>query len=310
MKMLISIVAPCFNEQDNISEFYNQVCIELAKLKNYDFEIIFIDNASTDLTVPTLKKLAEVDKRVKVIINMRNFGQVRSPYWAVMQSSGDATIVMASDLQDPPNMIPKFISEWELGWKIVLAVKPVSKTGFLMHSIRKFYYRFLDFISEVPLIQDATGFGIYDRLVLNHIREIGDPYPYFRGLICELGFPIKSLQFHQPRRLRGISSNNFYSLYDMAMLGIVSHSLIPLRIASFLGFLIGAGSLITAIIYLTMKLVLWNQFPMGQAPLVIGLFFMFGMLFFFIGLLGEYIGSIHTYVRNRPIVIEKERINF
>lgn len=310
MVRLISIVTPCYNEADNIEELYEKICATIQPLINYDFEIIFIDNSSTDQTVHLLKQIAQYDQRVKIIVNMRNFGHVRSPYWGLMQSSGVATIFMASDLQDPPSLIPKFIAEWEKGWMIVMAIKPRSETGFFMHYLRKVYYRFLDRISEVPLIKDATGFGIYDKVVLKEIKNIKDPYPYFRGLVCELGYPIKTILFNQPRRIRGISSNNFYTLYDIAMLGIVSNSLVPIRIAGIIGFMMALVSFVVALLYLILKLVYWDNFPLGLAPLMIGLFFLFGLLFIFLGLIGEYIGSIHTYVKNRPIVIEKERVNF
>jgi dolichol-phosphate mannosyltransferase len=273
-------------------------------------DFLFIDNASDDSTVEKLKSIATTDSRVKIIINNRNYGTVRSPYWGMMQAFGDAVVVLASDLQDPPELIPALLSEWERGWKVVLAVKPTSQTNFLFHSLRKFDYRLLDGISDVPLVKDTTGFGIYDRQVLERVRQINDPYPYMRGMVCELGFPIKTIEFDQPRRTRGISKNNFYTLYDIAMLGIVSHSLIPLRVASMLGLAVGGISFLLGILYFLLKLLYWDRFPMGFAPLIIGIFFMFGVLFLFIGLLGEYVGSIHTYVKNRPIVIEKERINF
>lgn len=309
MKPLISIVTPCYNEEDNIAELYARISNAIDLLSHYDFEILFIDNASSDKTVDLIKGLCSIDLRVKLIVNNRNFGHIRSPYWGIINSSGMATIYLASDLQDPPEYILEFIAEWEKGWKIVLATKPVSQTNFLFHALRKIYYRLLDRISDVDLIKDTTGFGIYDRQVLDCVREINDPYPYLRGLICELGFPVKTIEFEQPRRSRGISKNNFYTLYDIAMLGIVSHSLVPLRIASMLGLIIGGGSFILGFLYLVLKLLYWNSFPIGFAPLIIGIFFMFGVLFIFIGLLGEYIGSIHTYVKNRPIVVEKERIN-
>jgi dolichol-phosphate mannosyltransferase len=308
--MKISIVTPCFNEVENVNEFYDRVVSAISPLQNYSFEIIFIDNASTDNTVALLKEIASRDSRVKIIVNIRNFGHLRSPYWGVMQSSGDATICLASDLQDPPEMIPSFISEWEKGWKVVMAVKPESKANPFVHFLRKLYYRFLDGISEVPLVKDATGFGLYDRAVLNCVRDIHDPYPYFRGLICELGFPIKTIAFNQPRRSRGISKNNFYTLFDLAMLGIVSHSIVPIRLATMMGFFVGTLSLIVGIYYGVMKIIFWDTFPIGIAPLVIGFFFMTSTLLLFLGLMGEYIASIHTYVKNRPIVVEKERINF
>jgi dolichol-phosphate mannosyltransferase len=310
MKPLISIVTPCYNEEENISELYARITKAIESLSKYQFEILFIDNSSTDRTVEIIKGFCASDPRIKLIVNNRNFGHIRSPYWGIIQSSGDATIYLASDLQDPPEYIAQFIAEWEMGWKIVLASKPVSQTNFLFHSLRKLYYRLLDRISDVDLVKDTTGFGIYDRQVLDYVREINDPYPYLRGMICELGFPIKTIEFNQPRRVRGVSKNNFYTLYDIAMLGIVSHSLVPLRIASMLGLFIGGISFLVGLLYFVLKLIYWNSFPMGMAPLIIGIFFMFGILFVFIGLLGEYIGSIHTYVKNRPIVVEKERINF
>lgn len=310
MKPLISIVTPCYNEEENISELYARITKAIESLSKYQFEILFIDNASTDQTVDIIKGFCVRDPRIKLIVNNRNFGHIRSPYWGIIQSSGDATIYLASDLQDPPEYIAQFVAEWEMGWKIVLASKPVSQTNFLFHSLRKLYYRLLDRISDVDLVKDTTGFGIYDRQVLDCVRKINDPYPYLRGMICELGFPIKTIEFNQPRRVRGVSKNNFYTLYDIAMLGIVSHSLVPLRIASMLGLIIGGISFLVGLLYFVLKLIYWNSFPMGTAPLIIGIFFMFGILFVFIGLLGEYIGSIHTYVKNRPIVVEKERINF
>ena len=277
---------------------------------DYEFEFVFIDNASEDDTVQKLSLLAARDPRVKIIVNTRNFGHIRSPYWGMMQTKGDLTITLASDLQDPPELIPQFIAEWEKGWKIVLAVKPSSKTNFLVHKMRRLYYQILDGIANVDLVKDATGFGLYDRMVLDQLRKIADPYPYLRGLICELGFPIKTIPFTQPRRERGISKNNFYTLFDIAMLGIVSHSLVPIRLASICGLVIGLLSFLVAVFYTVMKLLYWDSFPMGMAPIVIGIFLLFSLLFIFIGLLGEYIGSIHSYVKNRPIVVEKERINF
>ncbi len=309
-RQLISLFSPCYNEEANIDELYRRVCSMMARLPQYDFEYLFIDNASTDGTVDRLRALARLDPRVRVIVNTRNFGHVRSPYWGLLQTRGDVTVALASDLQDLPELIPEFISAWEQGYKIVLAVKPVSRTNPLMHGLRKLYYRMLDGISEVAIVKDATGFGLYDRVVLDHIRQIHDPYPYLRGLVCELGYPIKTIPFDQPRRQRGISKNNFYSLYDLAMLGVISHSVVPIRLAVIAGFLTGLASILVALVFLVLKLTLWDRFPIGIAPIVIGMFFMFGVVMLFIGILGEYIASIHTYVRNRPVVIEQERINF
>lgn len=307
---LLSIVTPCYNEEENVDELYARVKAAIASLTKYEFEMIFIDNHSQDGTVARLKQLAASDPMVKIIVNTRNFGHIRSPYYGILQSRGVATIYLASDLQDPPELIPEFIRHWEEGYKLVMATKPVSKGATLMHFLRKSYYRFLDGISDISLVRDSTGFGLYDREVLDYLRQISDPYPFLRGLICELGYEIKTIPFDQPRRLRGISKNNFYTLYDIAMLGIVSHSKVPIRIAAFAGFALGAISLVVAIVFLILKLLFWDSFPMGVAPLTIGLFFLFGILLLFIGILGEYIGAIHTYVQRRPVVVEKERINF
>ena len=309
-KPLISIVTPTYNEIDNIEELLRRVKLSIAHLDQYDFDFLVIDNCSSDGTQAKLKDLASQDLKVKVILNARNFGHIRSPYYGILQSQGDATIYLASDLQDPPEMIPEFIKDWENGYKLVMAIKPVSKSSPVMHALRKAYYRFIDKISEVEIIKDSTGFGLYDKKVLDKLREINDPYPFLRGLICELGYEVKTIPFVQPRRLRGLTKNNFYTLFDIAMLGMVSHSKVPIRVAALVGFLLGALSVLTAFIFLLLKLVFWDAFPLGSAPIVIGLFFLFGVQLFFIGILGEYIGSIHTYVQNRPIVVEKERINF
>lgn len=309
-RTLLSIVTPCYNEEENVDELYTQVKAAIADQAKYEFELIFIDNHSQDGTVAKLKKLAEKDPMVKIIVNTRNFGHIRSPYYGILQSRGAATIYLASDLQDPPDLIPEFIRYWEEGYKLVMAIKPVSKGIAWVHALRKAYYRFLDGISDITLVADATGFGLYDREVLDHLRQIDDPYPFLRGLICELGYEIKTIPFAQPRRLRGISKNNLYTLYDIAMLGIVSHSKVPIRIAAFAGFALGMLSVIAAIVFLILKLLYWDSFPMGIAPVVIGMFFMFGVLMLFIGILGEYIGAIHTHIQRRPVVVEKERINF
>lgn len=307
---LLSIVTPCYNEENNVDELYARIKTITAGLAKYDFELIFIDNHSEDETVARLKQIATQDQMVKIIVNARNFGHIRSPYYGILQSSGVATIYLASDLQDPPELIPELIRFWEEGYKLVMATKPVSKGSAFVHALRKVYYRFLDGISDISLLADSTGFGLYDREVLDHLRKVDDPYPFLRGLICELGYEIKAVPFTQPRRLRGISKNNFYTLYDIAMLGIVSHSKVPIRIAAFAGFMLGGGSIIVAIIFLILKLLFWNSFPLGIAPVVIGLFFLLGIQLMFIGILGEYIGSIHTYIQRRPVVVEKERINF
>lgn len=309
-KKKISFISPCFNEQDNVNDLYERVSAIWSQNPQFDYEFVIIDNASTDDTVKRLKKIASIDSRVKIIVNTRNFGHIRSPYWGILQTTGDATIYMASDLQDPPELAMDFIAEWEAGYKIVLATKPVSEGNQFVHFLRRLYYRVLDKISDIQIVRDATGFGLYDRKVLDEIRKINDPYPYLRGLICELGYPIKTIEFTQPRRIRGISKNNFYTLYDIAMLGLVSHSLVPIRIASFLGLVIGFLSILMGVLFFAAKLIWWDYFPVGVAPIAIALFGLFGLMFIFMGFLGEYIGVIQTYVSSRPIVVEDERINF
>lgn len=309
-KKIITIVSPTYNEEENVLLFYSRVNEVIKNILNYQFEFLFIDNASTDETAYILKDLAKQDKKIKVILNTRNFGHIRSPYWGIIQSQGDATIYLASDLQDPPELIPQFIDAWEKGFKVVLGVKPESKLNFISHQLRKVYYIFLNKISDVPIIKNSTGFGLYDKEVLNEVRKINDPYPFLRGIIAELGYEVKQISFLQERRVRGYTKNNFYTLYDIGMLGIINHSITPIRIASLLGFLIGTTSFIFAFIFTILKLIYWNSFPLGISPIIIGMFFMFGLILIFIGFLGEYIGSIHTYLQKRPVVVEKERINF
>lgn len=308
-RKLISIVTPCYNEEENIDELYQRIAAVMAALP-YDYEHICIDNASTDSTVRKIKDIAARDKRVKLIVNARNFGHIKSPYYGILQSRGDACILIASDLQDPPEMIPEFIKKWEEGYKTVLAVKPESEESSVMFFLRKMYYRFITRISEVPLVKNATGAGLFDRVVVDILRSIHDSYPYFRGLLCEIGFPIATVPFKQPRRLRGITKNNFYTLYDIAMLGITNHSKIPLRLMAMSGFVLSFLSLLVAFLFLIAKFIYWDSFQLGAAPMLIGIFFFGAIQTFFIGVLGEYVGSIHTQVRNMPLVVEIERVNF
>jgi len=310
-KKLISIVSATFNEEDNVQELYERILTSIQPhIEQYNFEIIVIDNSSTDSTVARLKAIAVQDRRLKIIVNNRNFGHIRSPYYGIMQAQGEAVIYLASDLQDPPELIPQFIEQWEMGWKVIYAVKPTSQTSSTFHLARRTYYRILNSISEVELVNDTTGFGLYDKAIVNHLRQINDPYPYLRGLVCELGYPIKTLPFEQPSRKRGFSKNNIYTLYDIAMLGIVSHSMVPLRMAGMLGILIAACSFMAAIFYMVSKLIYWDSFPIGLAPLIIINLFLLGLILLFLSMLGEYIGSIHTWLRRRPIVTERERVNF
>lgn len=306
----ITIVTHCYNEEKNVQELYERVKEVMQSLNRYGYEHIFIDNASCDKTQDILRDIARYDKNVKVIINTRNFGQIRSSYHAYLQANGDAVISIVADLQDPPEMIIDFIKKWEGGYKIVVGVKKASQEYFLMFWIRKFFYDLICRLSEIELIPNFTGFGLYDKKIIDILRNIDDPYPYFRGLISDIGFDVAKIEYVQPARKRGITKNNFYSLYDMAMLGITNHSKVPLRLAAMLGFALAIINFLVALGYFVYKIVFWDRFSFGMAPLVIGVFFMFSVILFFIGILGEYIGSIHTQVLKRPLVIEKERINF
>jgi len=282
----------------------------MSELPEYEFEHIYIDNASNDGTVPILRRLAAEDPRVKVILNARNFGHIRSPFHALLQARGDAVICMASDLQDPPRLIKEFIRKWEEGFKVVMGVKTRSEETRFFFAQRKLYYRVLGKLSEVRLVENFTGFALCDKQVVQALRKIDDPYPYFRGLIAEIGFEAAKVEFLQPKRKRGITKSNFYSLYDMAMLGFTSNTKIPLRLATMVGFLTAAISFLIGVFYLVYKLIYWHSFEVGLAPLVVGLFFVGGIQLFFLGIVGEYIGAIYTQVLHRPLVIEKERINF
>lgn len=306
----ISIVSGCFNEAGNVEELVARVLKVMAALPQYDYEQIIIDNASTDGTQEILRKLTAGNPRLKVILNARNFGHIRSPYHGMMQGSGDAVILMASDLQEPPELIPDFVRKWEEGAKAVVGIKDSSDESPLFFAVRRFYYRLVEGLADVRTIQNFTGFGLYDRVIMEYCRGLKDPYPYFRGLIAEVGLPVERVSYHQPLRTRGFTKNNLYTLYDMGMLGITNFSKVPLRLAAMLGFATALLSLLVAIGYLVYKLLFWQNFAVGTAPMVIGLFFFASVQLFFIGILGEYIGAIHTQVLKRPLVVEKERINF
>lgn len=310
MTKRVTVVSGCFNEEDNVEELYRRVKAVFAALPHYDYEHVFIDNASQDRTVERLRKLAAADPAVKVIVNARNFGHIRSPYHGLLQAQGEAVICMASDLQDPPELIPQFLGRWEAGHKIVIGVKKASEESVLFFAVRRLYYWLIGKLSDVPLVKNFTGFGLYDRTVIEILRQIDDPYPYFRGLICDIGFERAEVLYVQPTRRRGFTKNNLYTLYDIAMLGITNHSKVPLRLATFTGFCLAGLSLLGAVGYLVYKLLFWNQFQLGLAPLVIGLFFFSSVQLIFLGIVGEYVGAIHTQVLKRPLVVEKERINF
>jgi len=306
----IGVVTSCYNEEENVELLYKQIKEVMAAIKGYTYELIYIDNHSTDNTVSILRKIAKSDKNMKVIINTRNFGHIRSPYYGILQSSGDMVIYVASDLQDPPSLIPEFIHKWEEGYKVVMGVKTSSKENHIFSWFRTFYYRMLQRLSEIRLVENATGFGLYDREVIEKLRSLNDPYPYFRGLVADLGYEIATVPFVQPPRKHGITKNNFYTLFDMAMLGFTNHSKVPLRMATMLGFVTAVLSALIGLFYFVYKLINWQNFSLGLAPLSVGLFFFSSVQLIFLGVIGEYIGAIYTQVLKRPLVVEQERINF
>lgn len=307
---LISVITPCFNEEQNVREVYEQIKKVFDDLQGYTYEHIFIDNASRDKTVDILKEIAKTDKRVKVIVNARNFGHIRSPSHAIRQAAGDAVIGIVADLQDPPHLIKEFIKKWEEGYKVVMAVKKDSHESGIMFWLRSLYYRVLRRLSDTEMVPNFYGFGMFDRSVIDIINSLDDPYPYLRGLIAEIGFESAKIEYVQPKRKRGITKNNFFSLYDLAMLGLTSHSKVPLRLATMLGFLSSAVCLLAALFYFVYSFLYWSSFSVGMGPVVIGIFFVASVQLFFLGIVGEYVGSIHTQVLRRPLVVEKERINF
>jgi glycosyltransferase involved in cell wall biosynthesis len=307
----ISIVTGCFNEEENLPELYKQLMEVVNELKGkYTYEIIIADNNSSDRSPQILRELAMKNKIVKVILNSRNFGPDRSGYNATMQAYGDAVVTMASDLQNPPSMIKDLIEKWEQGYKVVMTVKTGSKESFIFYFLRTLYYKALASLSNVKLIPHFTGFGLYDRQVIEILRGLQDPYPYFRGLIADIGFEPAIIEFTQPARKHGKSKSNILYLYEEAMLGITSYTKVPLRLATILGFISAAISFLIGMFYLVYKLLFWSSFSVGTAPVIIGLFFFASVQLIFLGVIGEYISMIYIHVLDRPLVYEKERINF
>jgi len=306
----ISVVTPCYNEEGNVSEVYERVRSTMLRLGRYRYEHIFIDNASRDSTFAVLQTIAAADRNVKLIRNTRNFGHLRSPFHAVLQARGDAVIGLMCDLQDPPELLGEMIAEWEKGTPIVIAVKTSSQESSLKYWFRTQYYKAVQRLSDIETYQHFTGFGLYDRKVVEMIRQFQDPYPYFRGMIAEIGLPHVELPYEQQRRKRGKTKNNFYNLWDLAMLGITTLSKVPLRLVTFAGFFGALLSVLVGLGYLGYKLLFWQRFTAGIAPLVIGFFFLGCMQLLFMGVIGEYIGNIQTQVQNRPLVFERDRINF
>lgn len=306
----ISILTPCYNEEENVLNLYNQVREVMAGIGTYAYEHVFIDNSSKDNTVAILKSIAAQDKNVKIIVNSRNFGHVRSPMHAFLQCRGDAVIGIVADLQDPPGMIADMVREWENGAYCVLGIKRTSGEASLMFWLRRQYYKLVDRLSSIETIQNFSGYGLFDRKVVELVRSFDDPYPFFRGMIAEIGLPTVKLLYDQPNRKFGVTKNNWYTLYDIGMLGIISNSKIPLRLAALAGFIGASISFTIALIYLILKLVFWSTFSFGLAPMLIGVFFISSMQLLFLGVMGEYVGAIYTQVQKRPYAVELDRINF
>ena len=307
--MKISIITPTYNEIENIEKLYSEIKNQFLKI-NCDYEHIIIDNNSTDGTINKIKVLASKDKNLKLIINSKNYGHIRSPFYGLLQSSGDASILMAADFQDPIELIPKYIDKWKKGNKIVLGEKTSSAENQLKFSIRKLFYNFLNNISEIELTTNTTGSGIFDKSVIEKLKKINDPYPYFRGLISEIGEEIKTIKFNQPLRRFGRTKNNISTLYDIGILGIVKHSRKPLRFMVLLGFISSIIGFLVGTFYLIYKLLFWDSFTLGLAPIIIAIFIVSSIQITLLGLVGEYVGIILLHQRNLPLVIEKERINF
>lgn len=310
-KKKISIMVPCYNEEENVVPLSEAVIATLEKdLPEYDYEILFIDNCSKDKTREKLILLCSRNKKIKAIFNTKNFGQFNSPYYGLCQTTGDCTICLCADFQDPIDMIPKFVHEWENGYKIVCGIKTSSKENKIMYFLRGVYYKAIKKMSEVEQIEQFTGFGLYDKSFIQVLRDLKDPTPFLRGIVAELGPERKEIPYEQQERRAGKTSNNWYRLYDAAMLSFTSYTKIGLRLATFIGFGLSAVSVVIAIIYFILKLLHWNDFPAGMTPILLGVFVIGSMQLFFIGLLGEYIMNMNARLMNRPLVIEQERINF
>lgn len=307
----ISVLVPTYNEEENVVPLAEAIVREFKnKLSNYQYELIFIDNCSTDHTQERLEELCAKDPNIKAILNSKNFGQFNSPYYGLCQTTGDATIFLCADFQEPPHMIPKFVEEWEKGAKIVCAIKSTSKENGFMYFLRSCYYKAIKAMSNVEQIEHFTGFGLYDQSFIQTMRELDDSTPFLRGVVAELGPERKEVYYDQQKRRAGKTKNNFFKLFDAAMLSFTSYTRVGLRVATFTGFICSGISFLIALGYLVAKLIFWSTFIAGTAPLLIGVFFMGGIQLFFTGLLGEYIMSINTRVMKRPLVVEERRINF
>lgn len=307
----ISVLIPCYNEEENVEPISQAVVATLTrKLPQYDYELVFIDNDSSDNTRPVLRRLCEENPKIKAIFNAKNFGQFNSPYYGMLQVTGDCVIEMVADFQDPVDLIPAYVKAWEEGYKIVIGIKTSSRESKIMYWLRSCYYRLIKKLSDVEQIEHFTGSGLYDREFIEVLRGLNDPTPFLRGIVAELGYKRKEIPYEQPERRAGKTHNNFYKLYDAAMLSVTSYTKVGLRLATIFGAFCGMISILVALVYLVMKLIWWDRFPAGMAPLLIGMLFLGSVQIFFIGLVGEYVLSINQRVMKRPLVIEEERINF
>lgn len=307
----ISIMIPCYNEEENARPIYEAVRDELLRsCPNYDYEILFIDNKSQDRTREIIREICKEDPRVKAIFNAKNFGQFNSPYYGILQTTGDCTITMCADFQDPVEMIPQFVAEWEKGYKIVIGRKTESKENPFVYFLRGCYYKLIKKMSSCEQIEQFTGFGLYDSSFVQTMRDLKDPTPFIRGIVAELGPERKEIEYTQPQRRAGKTHNNWYSLYDAAMLSFTSYTKVGLRLATFIGFISAGISFLIGLIYLIAKICFWNSFTMGYAPMMIAIFFMGGIQLGFLGFMGEYIMAMNTRIMNRPLVVEEERLNF
>lgn len=307
----ISVLIPCYNEEENVVPMANAVVEEMSKsLPNYDYEIVFIDNDSKDNTRPLLREICKRTPKVKAILNAKNFGQFNSPYYGILQTTGDCTIMMCCDFQDPIDMIPQIVAEWEKGAKIVSCIKTASEENPIMRFLRSCYYKMIKKMSSIDQIEHFTGFGLYDKSFVEVMRNLKDPTPFLRGIVAELGFKRVSIEYTQAKRRAGKTHNNFFTLFDAAMLSFTSYTKVGLHLVTFAGLVLSGLSILAALIYLVLKLIYWDRFSAGFAPMIIGLFFLNAIELLFIGFVGEYVMSINTRVMNRPLVIEEERINF
>lgn len=306
----ISVLVPCFNEEENVVPISKAIISELKKLKKYYYELVFIDNNSQDKTRSLLEKLCSENKNIKAIFNSRNFGQFNSPYYGLLQTTGDCTILMCADFQDPIEMIPKFVNEWENGYKIVIGIKNKSKENKIMYFLRSCYYKIIRKMSSTEQIEHFTGFGLYDKDFIKVLKDLDDPTPFLRGIVAELGFKRKDIPYEQQKRKAGKTHNNFYSLYDGAMLSFTSYTKVGLRLATFIGVIVSIISFIIGLVYLILKLIYWDRFSAGTIPILIGMCFLGAIELFFIGFLGEYILSMNARIMKRPLVVEEKRINF